>query len=96
MMMSREPITKRPVARAMALYGTLGGLFLNCRGGEIFWGINIFSLRQQNVTGSVFTLKCNIKMNKYGNKCGLNFWDNSQILTVKAGVHDQNQFWCVN
>lgn len=32
MMINREPITKRTVARAMALYGTLGGLFLNCRG----------------------------------------------------------------
>lgn len=36
MMMSREPIKKRTVAKAMALYGTLGGLFLNCRG-EIWW-----------------------------------------------------------
>lgn len=36
MMMSREPIKKRTVAKAMALYGTFGGLFLNCRG-EIWW-----------------------------------------------------------
>lgn len=34
MMISREPIKKRTVARAMALYGTLGGLLLNCRRGE--------------------------------------------------------------
>ena len=30
MVISREPIKKRAVANAMALYGTLGGLFLNC------------------------------------------------------------------
>lgn len=36
MMINREPIKKRTVARAMALYGTLGGLLLNCNGGEIF------------------------------------------------------------
>lgn len=36
MTMSREPIKKRTVAKAMALYGTFGGLFLNCRG-EIWW-----------------------------------------------------------
>lgn len=35
-MMSREPIKKRTVAKAMALYGTFGGLFLNCRG-ETRW-----------------------------------------------------------
>ncbi len=35
MMINREPIKKRTVASAMALYGTLGGLLLNCRG-EMF------------------------------------------------------------
>lgn len=36
MMINREPIKKRTVASAMALYGTLGGLRLNCKGGEMF------------------------------------------------------------
>lgn len=36
MMINREPIIKRTVARAMALYGTLGGLFLNCREDKYF------------------------------------------------------------
>lgn len=30
-MISKEPITNRNTARAIALYGTFGGLFLNCR-----------------------------------------------------------------
>lgn len=32
MMIKREPIRKSTVASAMALYGTLGGLLLNCKG----------------------------------------------------------------
>lgn len=29
-MINKEPIRKRNIARAIALYGTFGGLFLNC------------------------------------------------------------------
>lgn len=29
-MINKEPIRNRNIARAIALYGTFGGLFLNC------------------------------------------------------------------
>lgn len=40
MMINRDPIKKSTVASAMALYGTLGGLLLNCKRGNILYLIN--------------------------------------------------------
>lgn len=37
MMINRDPIKKSTVASAMALYGTLGGLLLNCKRGNMLY-----------------------------------------------------------